>query len=207
MKLPGLAVVVVVVAAAALTVAVAPAGASSDHSTRPVLDIPSVFAGDPVVVGSSTLVRTDDGVAATLETSGLVAGHVVTLWWIVFNNPSACTGGILGVSRCGPADEQNAAAQPSGLAATGRIVAHDGTAHYGAYLHEGDTHGALFGPGLLDARGAEVVLILKSHGPKIPELASEMLHSFGAGCKDAPPGTGTPGPNDCREVQVSVHGA
>jgi hypothetical protein len=27
-----------------------------------------------------------------------------------------------------------------------------------------------------------------------------------AGCNDAPPGTGTPGPNECTEVQVSAHG-
>ena len=54
---------------------------------------------------------------------------------------------------------------------------------------------ALFGPGLLDARSAE------------------MLHTFAGGChdqSDAPPGApaelvGTPGPNDCAELQISVH--
>jgi hypothetical protein len=58
---------------------------------------------------------------------------------------------------------------------------------------------------LLDARRAEVTLVLRSHGPKLPDFLPEMLRTFGAGCKNAPPGTGTPGPNECGEVQVSVH--
>lgn len=190
---------------AALVLGAAPAGAAAEHSTRPVFDIPSLFSGSPEIVGSSTLVRTDSGMSATVGTTGLTPGDVVTLWWVVFNNPNACVAGLPGVSRCGPPDEGTAAAQPSILAATGRIVARSGTARYGASLRVGDTAGALFGPGLLDVHGAEVILVLRSHGPKIPALLSEMLHTFGAGCQEAPPGTGTPGPNDCAEVQVSVH--
>lgn len=204
-KLPGRLRVLGVSVATALVVALAPAGAASQHTTRPVFDIASVFAGMPVVVGSSTVVRTDSGASATVETSGLVPGHVVTLWWVVFNNPEACVAGIPPVSHCGPPDESTTEAQPSILPATGRIVAADGTARYGAYLRMGDASRALFGPGLLDPRGAEIILVLRTHGPKIPQLLSEMLHTFGAGCTTAPPGTGTPGPNDCHEVQVSVH--
>lgn len=38
-----------------------------------------------------------------------------------------------------------------------------------------------------------MILVLRSHGLKIPKLVSEMLHTFGAGCSDALPGTGMPG--------------
>ena len=114
---------------------------------------------------------------------------------------------------CGPPDVMNADAQPSALRAAGRIVDEDGTARYGAHLKVGDASKALFGPGLLDARGAEVVLVMKAHGPKIQGLVSEMKRTFAGGCHnqdDAPPGTppeliGTPGPNTCAEIQVSAH--
>ena len=188
------------VSVTALAFLVTPAGAAADRSTRPVIGL-----ADFGVVGSSTLLRRDRGVSATLQTTALTAGHVVTLWWVVFNNPAACVHGIPGLSLCGPLDEQNAAALPSILPAAGRIVGEGGRAHYGAHLEVGDTSGALLGPGLVDAQQAEIILVLRSHGPRIPELLREMLRTFGAGCKDAPPGTGTPGPNECREVQVSVH--
>lgn len=184
----------------ALTLVAAPAAAAADHSTRPVVSL-----ADLSVVGNSTMVRTDRGVSVTLETTALTPGDVVSLWWTVFDNPTACTAGIPGVSWCGEPDTRNAAARPSVLHAAGRIIDEDGTARYGAHLRIGDTSGALFGPGLLAPRDAEVILVLRSHGPKIPNLVSEMLHTFGAGCNDAPPGTGTPGPNDCAELQVSAH--
>ena len=58
-----------------------------------------------------------------------------------------------------------------------------------------------------------MILVLKTHGPKLAGLVSEQLHTFGGGGadqSDAPPGApthlvGTPGPNDCAEVQVTVH--
>jgi len=101
----------------------------------------------------------------------------------------------------------------SSLRATGRIVDYNGTADYGAHLPVGDTSLALVGDGPTDARGAEVILVLKTHGPKLPGLVPEQLHTFAGGCadqSDTPPGTpphllGVPGPNDCAEIQVSVH--
>jgi hypothetical protein len=186
-----------------LAVGAGPVMAGANHSTNPVFSL-----ADFGVVGTSTLVRTDGSVSVTLDTTALSPGHVVTLWWAVFNNPVACTHGIPGVSRCGEPDLFNTdpdGPQGSLLYAAGRVIDDDGTAGYGAHLKVGDTTGVLSGPGLLDARAAEVILVLRSHGPKIPDLLSEMLSTFGAGCKDAPPGTGTRGPNDCAEVQVSAH--
>jgi hypothetical protein len=97
--------------------------------------------------------------------------------------------------------------------AAGGIVDEDGTVEFGAHARVGDTSRALTGPGLVDPRGAEVILVIKSHGPKIPHLVSDQMHTFAGGCadqSDAPPGTppellGEPGPNDCAELQVSVH--
>lgn len=46
---------------------------------------------------------------------------------------------------------------------------------YGSHLKVGEASDALFGPGLLDARAAEVILVLRS---QISELVSEMLRTF-----------------------------
>ena len=54
-------------------------------------------------VGTSTLVRNDNGVAMTIHTVGLPAGTADTVWWVIFNNPSACSHGMGGL-RCGAGD-------------------------------------------------------------------------------------------------------
>lgn len=191
------------------------AGASAERSTSPVLRLADVLGGSPVPVGASTLVRNDNGLSARLDTTALPSGHIVTLWWVVFNDPDGCRAGIPSVSNCGPADTHLGRGGVSLLRATGRIANDDGAARYGAHLRIRDTSRALSGDGLLDTRGAEVILVLKTHGPKLRGLVSEQLHTFAGGCadqSDAPPGApphfvGTAGPNDCAEIQLSVHGS
>lgn len=195
------------------------AGAAAQHATTDVFRIADVFAHvfggapAPEPVGSSTLVRTDRGVSVSFETTALTPGHVVTLWWVVFNDPDSCRAGIPNVSSCGPADAHAGRGGVSPNHAAGRIVDDDGTVAIGAHLRVGDTSRALAGPGLVNPRGAEVILVIKSHGPKIARLVSDQLHTFAGGCadqSDAPPSTppdllGRPGPNDCAEIQISVH--
>jgi hypothetical protein len=199
----------------ALGLIAAPAAAApAEQTARPVFRIADLLSGGrPTPVGSSTLVRTDRGVSATLETTALTPGHVVTLWWVVFNDPEGCEAGIPSVSRCGPDDAHAGRGGVSPNHAAGQIVDEDGAAGFGAHLRVGDTSRALAGPGLVAPRDAEAILIVKSHGPRIPHLVSDQLHTFAGGCadqSDAPPGTppellGTPGPNDCAEIQLSVH--
>jgi hypothetical protein len=203
-----------VVVGALGVIATPAAGAPAEQTTRHVFRVADLFGGAaPEPVGSSTLVRTDRGLSATLETTGLTPGHVVTLWAVVFNDPAACEAGTP-ISRCGPGDAHAGRGGVSPNHAAGGIVADDGTIDLGGHLRKGDTSRALAGPGVVEPRGAEVILVVKSHGPKIPHLVSEQLHTFAGGCadqSDAPPGAppelvGASGPNDCAELQVSVHG-
>lgn len=197
------------IAASALPAGVAQ-GESAGHSNSPVLTLPPP---QPSVIGSSTLVRTDSGLSATLETSGLEPGHVVTMWWVVFNDPDGCEAGFPGLSQCGPADAHAGRGGVSPMHAAGRVVGEDGTADYGAHARVGDTSRALAGPGLVNPRGAEVILVVKTHGPRLPHLVSDQLRTFAGGCadqSDAPVGAppelvGESGPNDCAEIQLSVH--
>ncbi len=201
---------------AATAVSGTPAGAApAAHSESPVFTIPPPLP--PSMVGSSSLVRTDNGVSLRVHTSGLEPGHAVTLWVIVANAPEECEEGIPGVSRCGPADHVAGRGQMSVHHGAGHIAGEDGTASYGTHLRIGDTSRALFEgePGLRDARGAEVIAVLKTHGPATPGLVPDQLRTFAGGCADqsTPPGLtprpgmlGRPGDNYCAEIQVTAHG-
>lgn len=229
--------VLVVVTLLGLAATTAPAagrsaGRSATHSTEPVHSIPdyvsAVMAGEdpPPPVGSSRLTRTDDGLSVQLATGELRPDDVITLWWVVANAPEQCEAGIPGLSQCGPMDHLAGRGDFAVHHATGRIVEEDGTATFGAHLRVGDLSRALFDgePGLTKPRDAEVLLVVKTHGQRIPELTAEMLRTFIGGCEideqvadeleklaergvtPRPAVFGDEGPNtDCAEIQVSVH--
>jgi glucose/arabinose dehydrogenase len=143
------------------------AGAAT-KSTSPV----TTFAG--AVTGTSTLVRADSGIAFSLSTSGLAAGHAVTIWWMVVNPD-------------GSVSVQYAA---------GHVIDEGGGAEFGGSLQEGDTSGVINnGPGLLDAAGANVILVVRDHGLADPTRVEEQIHTFGA-CNPT-----------CTDLQISMHAA
>ena len=169
-------------------------------ATRTTSDV--VQMSDGTTVGSSTLTRTDSGIALVLHTTGLQTGHTVTIWWMIFNHPEACLSGATTETpddpRCGMADVNNAAAGLSVLYAAGNVVDEDGEADFGAYLQEGDTDGALpgMGLGLLDAAAANVQLVVRDHGPAKPGMIVEQIQTFDEFCNPT-----------CTDLQVSVHEA
>jgi hypothetical protein len=169
-------------------------------ATRTTSDV--TWMGDGTTAGTSTLTRTDSGIALVLHTTGLQVGHTVTIWWMVFNHPQACTSGATTETpddpRCGMADMNNPAAGLSVLYAAGNIVDEDGEADFGAYLQEGDTDGALpgMGLGLLDAATADVHLVVRDHGPVDPRHVVEQIQTFDEFCNPT-----------CTDLQMSVHEA
>ena len=127
------------------------------------------------------LVRQTSGVKIDVSTRDLPAG-AYTNWWVVFNNPGACVG---------PCDIPDVFSNPASVAsvlwATGGIVDASGQANFQAELPVGVFPGqVILGNGLLDAYGAEVHYILKTHGP-VQEDADVLLRQvstiFGA-CSD-----------------------
>lgn len=176
----------------------------ADRSVVPVL----TFA-DGAEVGSSHLVRTDGGVTVELNTTELAPGAAVTLWIVIFNNPSACA-----TNPCTATDLFVSAVEADALYAAGAVVGAAGRATFAGRRNVGDTSGSLLAiltgaatPGLLDARTAEIHFVVRSHGPVIPELMPEMIQTFGAGCLGVPESgvLGTPGPNECADVQFAIH--
>jgi hypothetical protein len=151
------------------------------RSTQPV-----VQTWDGTQVGSSTLLRSDAGLSANFNSSGLPAGQAVTLWFVIFNNPSACA------ATCGLWDLLfNEAAGGDFLVGAGAVTGGNGTANFGAHLSVGDISGSAFPEigmpdrpiGLSNPWGAQVGLLLHSHGPAVPGVVlKDQISSFTGGC-------------------------
>ena len=155
------------------------------------------WADASIVPGASaSLVRTDNNVAMRLHTSELDSYGAYTIWWVVFNNPGLCS------SACGEDDifetddDGNLILIDNGdgtfgtpgvnvsvLFATGHVVGSDGVGNFGASLKEGRSSGeVLFGPGLIDAQGAEIHLVVRTHGELVAGMVNEQISTFDGGC-------------------------
>ncbi len=140
---------------------------------------------------ASTLVRTSKGISVSLDTSGLPAGHAVTVWALIFNNPSACGAdgcqemtGDLGIPEV----------QGSVFRVTGHVV--EEIDRFGGFVPVGDAAEAFVGPGLLNSYGAEIHLIVRDHGVAASgELLQQQFNDISPRfCNVA-----------CADIQESIH--
>ncbi len=158
------------------------------------------------------LVRTDGGVGYNLRTLELVPGHAISIWWVIFNNPEECDGdcGIEDLFVDYPVDlTPNPDVNPAVMSAGGHVVGGSGRAGFAGHLIEGQItteHPAfLDGPGLTDARGAEIHLVVRSHGPLVPAEMPGLIHTFEGGCQvflDA--GVVPEEEGECADLQFAV---
>ena len=121
-----------------------------------------------------------------MHTSGLTAGHVYSLWWVIFQNPKGCVGG------CGDDEINNAAAtgvNPAGVSmhyGGALTAAESGVAEFGARLLEDSVEDcATAGPykslcsPMTDAAVADVLVFLMDHGP----AGAAPVRKFDTGCR------------------------
>lgn len=157
------------------------------------------FSNGSVVPGaSSTLIRTENGVSMTLQTSELQASAAYSVWWIVFNHPSQC-----GSHPCGESDLGNAAVAPLVTHAAGHVIGPNGTGNFAGSLREGavvdNLLGEFGGPSsgsLIDAQEAEIHFVVRTHGDKnTPGGVPDQIHTFEVLCD----------PSVCRDVQFAIH--
>lgn len=175
----GVAVLVLAVAVVGMTDTSLAARAA--HQTADTV----FMTGDGPAGGTTTLIRTADGVSMNISTP--VGGQLVDLfagpldvdwevgdattnWWVIFNNPGACSPGDDPlVPECGEDDVRaffggNNDPQIGLHFATGH-VAGSATWKASASLREGDTSGLYFDSSpLLNAETAEVHVVVRSHG-------------------------------------------
>jgi hypothetical protein len=178
-------------------------GLVAEPGTVSVSPVQRIIDGSVVGGAFSQLVRGHDSIRMHVSTADLDAGAAYTVWWVIFNNPEHCLDG------CGLDDIMNpdrrAATQVAVGFAAGHVVSQKGTGNFSARLAVGDLSGfgdgldvtppPPFGPGLLDPMGAEVHLVIRTHGRQIPTLVDDQISSFEGGC----------GINPCVDKQFSVH--
>ncbi len=179
------------------------AAVNGDTSTADVLtffleDEVTPAAGD--VVGTAELSRIAQGVNLTIHTTMLTPGAAYTVWWIIFNNPSACD-----PAGCGLADLGTAAVEGSVMNATGRVADSLGDAWFSAFLPAGFIHTnpvdpdhqrQLFGPGLQNVAGADIQIIVRCHGPSTGSV--EQISTLDGDCVNAG------SPSGCFDAQFAV---
>jgi hypothetical protein len=183
---------VTLITAMALAAAAPAIAGSAEIGTSPVFSIGPGHTFIGFVPGAtSTLVRTPNGISVSLETSGLPAGHAVTVWALIFNNPSACGPGGCDETR---GELATPAVQGSLQRVTGHVVG--ATSSFAGHLAIGEASQTAFGPGLLDPFGAQINLIVRDHGVAASgELLLQQFHN--------------PSPRFCNvacfDIQKSVH--
>ncbi|MEX0761238.1 MAG: hypothetical protein WD333_02180 [Dehalococcoidia bacterium] len=170
--------------------------------------------GSEVESAKATLVRSKSGVTTTLNTDQLDANTGYTMWWVIFNDPRECENPIPGLTTCGESDLLLFGGKPeinsSVLFAAGNVVGGTGLVSFGAYLEEGvlptGNGQVTWGPGLVDAKRAEIHLVVRSHGPVVPDIEEAQISSFGGGCTEEtdPSGTGPAGSFACVDHQFAV---
>ena len=179
-------------------------GPSAD--TQPVYNFADL-PDDLTKVGTSKLIRTEDQLGVKLHTTGLVKHQVITVWWVIFNNPEYCED-----TPCGMPDLFDENVQPACLYADGDIVSGNGNSRYQGRLNIGDERDScldFFGGvdyGLQNPETAEVHFVVRSHGPLIPGMVPEMRSTFAGGCEEhLDPGITPEEPGECADLQFAVH--
>lgn len=173
--------------------------APPDGGISPVIwfQDPGHTQGEVVPGATTSLVRTDDGVTATVNTSMLQKRAAYTVWFVVFNNPAACAM----PHACAGPDLANDAVGGSVLFVTGHVLGRGRIGNFAGHIEVGDTGGCQpelpCRDGLTNPRGSEVHLVVRTHGEPIPGQVHDQISSFAGGCDV----------NACFDAQASIHAA
>lgn len=182
------------------------------------------FADGSVVEGANArLVRAADAIRTRTHTTGLDAGHVMTMWWVVFNHPEHCEHGAGGMA-CGEGDlfdgpDGPTGVEPACLYTAGSIVGGNGDARFIDRLAVGESRDSCIDffvdlvpglegedHGLTNPMGAEVHLVVRSHGPRIPTQVGEQMGTFAGGCQVflGPGAEHVLDPGECSDLQFAI---
>lgn len=183
-------------AALLLAVSASPALATT-VSIAPLNDISNEADGaTPLGDGStSTIIRNPDGVTINVHTN--IEPGAYTVWVLVWNDPSRCINA--GPPSCLPPPAGGSDVPDSVVFGSGQVVPSSGRGDFAVHLGVGDTNrpitGGLERAGLTNAMGAEIHVVLRSHGPVLADALEAQITTFGGGCEA----------NGCTDLQGAVH--
>jgi hypothetical protein len=214
---------VTVTAIAALLAVGGLAWASAEPLDQETAGVLTFADGEPVDGATARLTRDDDTLATRTDTRDLDHRHVMTLWWVIFNHPEHCAHGE-GDMSCGEGDlfdgpDGPTGVEPSCIYADGSLVGGNGHARFADRLVVDEVRDScidffvglvpdLDGEdyGLTNPEGAEVHLVVRSHGPRIPGEVAEQRSTFDGGCEDFLDAGATHElePGECSDLQFAV---
>ncbi len=127
--------------------------------TMPVFDAFGFNAG---ITGQGTLTRTEGEVEIALDVNGLIPNHAYTVWFVVFNVPSACA-----ATECFPPDLGVPEVQAT-LQGAGGFVSDGSSRMFLSRLDRSNSEGreVILGTGgIANPMAAQVDIVLRDHGP------------------------------------------
>jgi len=150
------------------------------------------FGGTNAVDGAATLYRTANSLWLTVSTSDLDKKAAYTVWFVVWNDPLACATNPCSAADLGSGDS-------AVIYGAGFVTGTDGTATVTAHLNAGPLAAGRESPlpGVLEVDngfGAEVHVIVRSHGRTIPGQVDSQIGSVGGAC----------GTNTCIDQQAAI---
>jgi hypothetical protein len=169
--------------------------------------------------GHATLVRTEERVIGTFQTSGLEPG-AWTMWWIFYNHPGECQNPLFDpkgnqLSQCSFQDRLIDEVGRSPGWGSSSVVGDNGIGNFAAVKDAGDdANGSpaevnLCCPIVTNPLGAEIHILMRYHGPveeANAELLLDQLFTWGGGCDYDPAlNRGMPGDFDCVDPAMAVH--
>ena len=184
-------------------------GQKETFQIKPLNPVP--MSPDPAT-GAVRLNRTRQELRASVQVTDLNPGSAFTLWVVIFNSPEACLTNPAGPIHCSATDlsavpnPARASAFNVGAFVTGAI---NGTANTSILIRSGLPpdgafilwgKGGLFDngvtPGLHEGNGfgAEVHLVVRTHGLINPHAITDQLSKLNGGCP----------PNTCENVEVAM---
>ena len=167
--------------------------------------------GSGVEGSSGTAKVGKNGTTITVNATGLVPGQVVTMWIAYYNDGTDCTFPQAGFSRCCVVDLVTG---KGGIAnGAGHVIGSSGQATFSAGVIVGAGPDIPI-PGTVAYEPSDTpdfVVIVRSHGPKIPGQVSDQIHTTSGGCTTevGPPPGGTGGEipdaeGECGDMQLYV---
>jgi len=144
---------------------------------------------DDILGTSSTIHRNKNGITVNFKTKNLIPNNAYTLWFVIF---------------------ADAGGPPISTYAAGHVVGGSGKGNFSAHKSVGEIMEGERVFNFNNPETAEVHLALRSHGPAIPGMVDEQIHSFTGGCDNVT----LPGPalfpdtdiiGNCVNIQVAIH--
>jgi len=187
---------------------------SENRARNSSAEVVNAITGE--IVGKSILHRKKDRISVNFQTTDLTPGYAYTLWWVIWNNPGNCAvPGACIDTDFGDAEDVGVDV----LYATGLVASNGGIGNFSASLNVDDysesinvsTFGLPFIGGLHSGKtfGAEVHLVIRSHGPAIPGMVDEQIGSYEGGCDNPfefPPFTEIPDEvGECGDIEFAIH--